>query len=149
MELIQGTDILVKFGEAGSEVITYCSTTCTLSLASETISTSCKTGSATSSWAQNVEGTKSWEVSVDGLYQNETPAGFVELSDLIITGPNTASIVIGMEDVPGTGEPSNYYWTGEAVLTSSSLTAPDGEVATWTATFVGNGELVKTEVAPV
>ncbi len=147
IKTINGTDIVIKFGDAGSEVEVYCSTTCTLNITSATTGASCKSGG---SWTQNIEGTRSWDVSVDGLYQNSDQNGFVDIADLIIddTIPNDVTIVIGMEGVPPAGEPSNFYWTGKAVCTGSSLTAPDGEIATWSATFVGNGPLLKTEVEP-
>lgn len=141
--LINGTDIVVKFGTAAAEVAVYCSTSCTLNITSDTVGASCKDGG---SWTQNLEGTKSWDISVDGLYQTDQAAGFVDISDLIITGPNSTSIIFGMDTVPGAGEDDNYYWTGNAVCTSASLTAPDGEIATWSASFVGNGVLTKTAV---
>lgn len=136
--LINGTDIVVKFGAAGSEVAVYCATTATLNLATATVAASCKDGG---SWAQNLEGTKSWDISVDGLYQVITAAGFVDLADLLITGPNDVTIIFGQDGTTG-----EIYWSGKAVLTACSLTAPDGEIATWSATFTGNGPLAKTIV---
>jgi len=138
--LISGTDIVVKFGVADAEVAVYCSTSCTLNLTADTVAASCKDGG---SWNQNIEGNKSWDISVDGLYQTVTAAGFVDISDLLVTGPNDVSIIFGQDTTAG-----EIYWTGSAVCTSASLTGPDGEIATWSATFVGNGPLTK-EIVPV
>lgn len=142
-EIINGTDIVVKFGTKDSEIAVYCSTTCTLNINAATLGAACKDGG---NWDQNLEGNKSWDVSVDGLYQIETANGFVDISDLLVDDsiPNDVSVVIGKEIVPApaTGEWTGY-WTGQAVCTTTSLTGPDGELATWTAAFTGNGPLIK------
>ena len=134
-DVINGTDIVVKFGTEDSEVAIYCSTSCTLNINAETVGASCKDGG---SWNQTVEGSKSWDVSVDGLYQIDTANGFIELSDLLITGPNEVSLIIGQDTATG-----DISWKGTAILTSTSLTGPDGEIATWSATFTGTGALAK------
>lgn len=138
--LINGTDIVVKFGTEDSEVAVYCSTSCSLNISTSTIPASCKDSD---SWEYNSEGTNSWEVTVDGLYQLDTQNGFVDISDLIIVGPNSASVVIGQDVASG-----DVYWQGMAVCTSATLTAPDGAIATWSATFRGKGPLNKVVVTP-
>ena len=138
--LINGTDIVVKIGVAGAEDAIFCSTSCTLNITAETVGASCKDGG---SWNQTVEGSKSWDIAVDGLYQVDTANGFIELSDLLLIGPNESSIVIGQYTESG-----DISWQGTAILTSTSLTAPDGEISTWSATFTGTGPLVKVIVAP-
>ena len=135
INVINGTEIVVKFGTALSEIALFCSTSCTLNLNADTVSASCKDGG---NWAQSVEGNKSWDVSVDGLYQLDTVNGFVDLADLLIDGPNDVSIVVGQDTLAG-----DISWTGKAVLTSANLTAPDGEIATWSCAFQGNGEIAK------
>ncbi len=133
--IINGTDIVVKFGVEDAEVAVFCSTSCTLNINAETVGASCKDGG---SWNQTVEGSKSWDISVDGLYQIDTQNGFVDMADLLITGPNEVSIVIGQYTETG-----DISWKGVAILTSTSLTAPDGEIATWSSTFTGSGALEK------
>ena len=146
MELINGTDIVVMFKSAGVATSTaiFCSTSCTLNINQDTVSATCKDGG---NWANNLPGNKSWDVSVDGLYQTGDSASFIDLTDLLVsettlTNPvNSCTLVVGQ--IAESGEVS---WTGEAVLTSASLTAPDGEIATWSASFTGNGELLKAVV---
>lgn len=155
IEIINGTSIVVKFVEydetPGNPVQVFCSTSCTLNINGETVAASCKDGG---NWAQNVEGNKSWDISVDGLYQIDTANGFADMADLFTddTKKNDVDILVGQDDTPTVaGDPTTpiggLYWKGRAVLTSCSLSAPDGEIATWTATFAGNGALVK-EVIP-
>lgn len=145
MATIKGTDLVVKIGAEGLEEKLYCSTTCTLNLTQDTVQASCKDGEQ---WAAAVEGQKSWTVSVEGLYDDEPEAGtkgFIDLADLIIDGPNDSTLVFGQE-TPIEGD---TYWSGQAILTSCSLTGPDNEFATWSAEFTGNGALTKTiEPAP-
>ena len=138
-DLINGTDIVVKFGAVGSEVEVFCSSSCTLNIATATVAAACKSGG---NWANNVAGTNSWDVAIDGLYQIVTANGFVDIADLITEGTNDVSILVGQDTTTG-----DVYWHGKAVLTSCSLTSPDGEIATWTATFVGNGVLTKVVTA--
>ena len=152
IEVINGTDIVVKFVGynvvPGDPVKVFCSTTCTLNINAATVAASCKDGGK---WDQNIEGNKSWDIAVDGLYQTDTANGFVDIADLLTDGPNDVDILIGQDDNSNVaGDPTTpvdgYYWKGRAVCTSASLTAPDGEIATWTASFVGNGPIVKTKM---
>ena len=137
MTLITGTDILVKIGVKDSEEKIYCSTNCVLTLNQATISASCKDSEQ---WEQAIEGQKSWSVSVEGLYDQapDEGKGFVDLADLIITGPNSSSVLFGLDTVE-----NDVAWQGDAILESCALTGPDNEFATWTAEFKGNGPLAK------
>lgn len=135
MATVSGSDIVVKFGDAGSEVVVACSTNATLTISQADTGRSCKD----SEWKGTKGGEKSWSVSVDALYQSDDAAdsgGFVDLSDLIITGPNSCTVVIG-----GT-ESGDNIWTGVAVLTECTLNGPDKEDATYSASFMGDGPLV-------
>lgn len=143
-ELINGKDILVLIMDEtdSAPVAIYCSTSCTLNISADTVPVSCKDSG---SWNNTVEGTKSWDVSVDALYQVETEKGFVDISDLLLddTLENKVKLAIGEYKEAG-----DIYWEGDAVLTSASLTANDGEIATWTCTFNGDGPLAKKVYPP-
>ena len=135
MATISGTDLVVKFGTAAAEVKTMCATSCTLNINQANVEASCKDSG---DWYTGVEGQKSWEVTSDNLYDPDAvDGGFIDVSDLIITGPNKCSVVFGQEETGGT------IWTGEAQITAASLTGADNTPATWTCTFMGLGELVK------
>ncbi len=153
IKTVNGTNVLVYIGNTAADVI-FCSTTCTLNINAETTGASCKSGG---SWAQSVEGNKSWDVSIDGLYQHDpdvTGVGFVDLAKMLTddTIPNEVTLVIGEATIPvtpGTPAVGDFYWTGQAILTSASLTAPDGENSTWSCSFTGNGALTtEAYVAP-
>ena len=142
MTLIKGSDLLVKIGTSGGEELIYCSTSCTLNLNQEKRTVTCKTATATSeNWETGIEGTKSWSIDVDGLYAQEldvNTVGFVDLADLIVTGPNKTSVVFGVFGTSG-----DTTWSGEAMLTSASLTGPADAEATWSCTLSGLTALTK------
>lgn len=142
MATVLGTDLIVKFGTAASEVATACATNCTLTIDQAEIDATCKNAEQ---WKYALDGQKSWTVTTDGLYQDDDATGqggFVDLSELIVTGPNTCSVVFG-----GT-ESGDNIWTGEARLTSCTLNGPDNEASTYSATFMGNGPIALTQITP-
>lgn len=141
MATVVGTDLVVKFGDAGSEVKTACATSCTLTIDQAEIDATCKDAGQ---WKSPLDGQKSWTVTTDGLYQDddaEGSGGFVDLSELIVTGPNDCTVVFGGE---ATGD---NIWTGKARITTCTLNGPDNEASTYSATFMGNGPLALSQIA--
>lgn len=139
MAVLNGTDLVVKWGTAGSEVKTACSTSCTLNINQAVTEATCKDNTA--NWSGGVEGIKSWDVSTDGLYDPDATGGFTDLGDIIITGPNEVSLVFGTEEVGG------IIYTGTAIVTACSVTGAVNETSTYSASFTGTGALVKSVVA--
>ena len=136
------TDSTAGTPAAGSEKVVSCSTNGSLSLTQNTTQVSCKdtTGGG---WESAVPTTKSWEVTVDALMLDDDAAaanGLIDLTSLFITGPNDVWIVFG-----GTvsGEET---WHGRALCTGISVNAPDGDSASYSATFLGTGALTHTTV---
>ena len=143
MATMSGKNVIVKWDtpSPGTPAAFACETNATLSMTQNTTTTSCKSVAA-GGWESAVATTKSWEVTCDALYQDDDDAtshDFVALSDLFITGPNDVGIVIG-DATPGN------TWTGKAICTSLSLNAPDGDSASFSATFTGVGALTFTHV---
>jgi len=139
MAVVNGTNLVVKFGTLDSEIAVACSTTCTLTLNQAFTEATCKD----STWLSQVEGKKSWEVTVDALYQEDDgtgTGGFIDLSSLLITGPNTTSLVFEEENNPNLTL-TNNLWKGTARLTTCALTGDDASSATYSATFTGDGPL--------
>jgi hypothetical protein len=67
-------------------------------------------------------------------------SGLIDLTELFITGPNDVWIVFG-----GTAD-GDATWHGRALCTGISVNAPDGDSASYSATFVGVGALTYTAV---
>lgn len=136
MALLNGTDLVVKFGADGSEEKIYCATSCTLNINQELVTASCKDSGQ---WANGIAGQKSWDISTDNLYDPDVVGtGFIDVSDYILSGTNEVSVIFGQED------PGDTIWTGTAVVTSASLTGDDNSPATWSASFTGIGALTRT-----
>lgn len=141
MATVSGKNLVVKFGTA-SEVVVACSTSCTLTLNQAMTEVSCKD----TTWASQIEGIKSWEITVDALYQDTDATdqgGFIDLSALIISGTNLTSVIFEEENNPILTA-TNNIWSGKARLTSCSLNGDDKAAATYSATFAGDGALVFT-----
>ena len=128
----------------GAEAVVSCSTNGTLSVTQNTTTVSCK-DTAAGGWESAVPTTKTWEVTVDALYQSDDAAGksqFVDLMSLFISGNNDVWVVYG-----GT-QSGEHTWYGRAICTSLSHNAPDGDSATYSATFTGKGALTHEAVTP-
>jgi len=137
------TDAWTNAGVSGGGVIA-CSTSCTMTLNQAFTEVTCKDAD---SWVSQIEGQKSWEMTVDALYQEDDIAGakgFVDLSQLIITGPNIAHVAFEEINNPFATVNDNT-WSGMARLSTCSLTGPDNEAATYNATLMGNGPLYFTQ----
>jgi len=140
MALIQGKNLVVKFGTGATSGATmdsvYCSTTCSLTINNEALNATCKDSG---SWQGNIAGIRSWEVTTDGLYNPTASAGgFIDISDLILDDNNVAYVQFGQ-----TGG-SETIWSGATMLTTCSLTGDIEETSSWSASFAGNGALSKT-----
>ena len=120
------------------------STECTLSISANQIDTSNKQSGV---WASALPGQLSWSVSTSALYTSannyssmfekfaaRTPiyVSFGEVTDLgdASTGMNTALLK------------SAGYYTGTAYITSLELNAGNGEVASFSVEFTGEGQLL-------
>jgi len=147
-QVVSGNNLVVKFGEEGSEVIVACSTSCTLTINQATVAASCKDGDG---WAANIPGEKSWEVTVDALYKDDDASGtggFVDLSALIIgADANNANLVFEEINNPVNIANGNQ-WAGAVVMTSCTLNGPANDNSTFSATFSGNGPLSFTPGSP-
>ena len=136
MATLSGKLVVVKWDtpSPGTPAAFACETNATLSMTQNTVTASCKSQAA-GGWESAVATTKTWEVTCDALMQDDdkaTDGEFVDLSELFITGPNDVGVSIG---------DAHNVWTGKAICTSLSLNAPDGDSATYSATFTGVGAL--------
>ena len=137
---INGTELGVYIGGV---LIAY-STSATLNVNHSTRSTSNKEDGG---WETSMEGYRNWDVSCDALYAWLDPAGSAisnkTLSDLFtayITTRASFTITFGSTETTGIG------WTkysGDAWMTSASLSAPNEDTSTFSVSFQGSGELTQ------
>tara|TARA_R100000655_G_C2952558_1_gene187539 strand:+ start:424 stop:867 length:444 start_codon:yes stop_codon:yes gene_type:complete len=138
---INGTDI--KVYDSGTNILVAYAQSGTLNVNHSARDISNKESAG---WAENMEGQRNWDISVDGAYAWTNVGGTALtngaddlLNSYIIT---RASFVIRFGNTDGTT--SNIYYEGTAWLTSFSVTAPTEDTATYSLSFTGSGALTQT-----
>ena len=135
MSVINGTDLIVKTGTSGAEVVIAASTGFTITVNENIIPSTSKDSSK---WEENLDGNRSWSVTCDYLYDPSGTNTFEDLVDLIIAGTNTMSIVAGKVGTAG-----DISWEGDVRIDTTSLSGNDNEASGGSVSFIGNGELTK------
>jgi predicted secreted protein len=138
---LNGTELGVYIG---GTLIAY-STSATLNMNHSTRSTSSKESGG---WEDNMEGMRNWDVSCDALYAWLDPAGSAisnsTLSDMFTAYIATrASFTLTFGSTSTTGIGFTKY-TGDAWMTSASISAPLEDTATFSVSFQGSGALTQT-----
>tara|TARA_R100001244_G_C5113547_1_gene121718 strand:- start:126 stop:572 length:447 start_codon:yes stop_codon:yes gene_type:complete len=138
---LNGTDVAVYIGPT---LVAY-ATNGTLNINHTTRSTSSKESGG---WEESMAGMRSWDASCDALYAWLTPAGGditnTTLSDMFtayIDTRTTFNLTFGSKRISGIGWTK---YTGDAWMTSASITAGNEESATFTVSFQGTGVLTQT-----
>lgn len=140
-------DQLMLFDSTG-KALAY-ATSHTLTLTGNTVDISSKDHGF---WAASEVGSVTWEITTENLYTDDD---YDKLFDMMITAePVTIAFAKasnydknGLTSTGGsveawTADQKNYR-SGKAVITSLTLNANTGENATYSATFTGNGALIK------
>jgi len=141
--IMNGTDLIMMFGETTADQVIVCSTSNSITVNQDVKETTCKTTSATASkWVTKTPGKKSWSMSADGLYVHAPSSGksFEDIVDIILDDKNPIKVFFGK----ATEVAGDVSYTGEAIMTSTTLTADDNADATFSASFEGVGALTKT-----
>ena len=137
---INGTELRVYL--AGT-LVAY-STSASLNINHSTRSTTSKDSGG---WDDSMEGMRNWDVSCDALYAWLTPAGGAignnTLSDIFtayIATRASFELTFGVT----TSDTADTKYVGTAWMTSASLSAPNEDTSTYSASFQGSGVLVQT-----
>jgi TP901-1 family phage major tail protein len=89
-------------------------------------------------WKDVLSGLRDWSVSADGIISLSSDTNAEYLSGLIT---NRTQVNLRMStETSGDG-----YWHGSAYVTSLSISAPMEDKVTFSATFVGDGQLTLTQ----
>jgi predicted secreted protein len=87
-------------------------------------------------WADHINGLKSWSVDFDGLVDYSASYGVEELFDL----RNKNNVTVRWS----TG--SGSFWQGSASIATLSMTADMEAPISYSGTFTGKGQLVRTVI---
>ena len=151
MAKIQGGDLMIFYK---GKSIAY-ATNHTLEISSEMADTSNKDEGG-GRWASSEVKQLSWTITSENLYSvdgkgsnfSDLFTSMVSNEKLSVTFAMKAPSDMGKTEVPNTGWSPNtgeqvgdVWWEGQAYITSLNLNAPNGEYASYTATFTGVGSL--------
>ena len=136
-EIINGSDLMVFVDNKSIALATSHS----LSISAETVDTSNKDVGG-GDWSSSTVKKMSWECSTENLYSKDA---YKQLYDAMVK-KTPVDIVFDLKEgtelqtgwTPATG---GTGYTGKAIITSLEANAPDGDNATFSATFTGVGAL--------
>ncbi len=142
---LNGTDLSVYITpDGGSATLIAYATSATININHAPRSTSNKEDGG---WESAMEGYRTWDISCDALYAYLTPTGGpiggLTLSELYTQMIHTRTKLEVTFGTTGSTTGDTKY-TGSVWLTSASLTAPNEDTATFSASFQGTGALVQT-----
>lgn len=149
--IIEGSDLMIfaQLGSSGTPVSIAFATNSTLSISSESSQISSKDhGSAL--WNTQTISSMSWEMGTENLYSDEVNNGFDALFDAM-TSRKEVTVYFSVKSDTAFSDSTDSWtmtaggYTGKAYITSLQATASNGETATFTATFTGNGALSKAD----
>lgn len=144
MSKIKGGDLML-FVHGNS--IAY-ATSHTLEINADTVKTSNKDEGG-GNWESSEVNMLNWAATSENLYSVDGEGdNFDDLFDLMVAKTPIAAVFSkksqDVEDVPTGGwTPSVPKYSGNVIITSLSLNAPNGEYTTYTANFQGVGKLEK------
>lgn len=149
--IIEGSDLMIfaQIGTGSTPVSLAFATNCTLSISTETTSVTSK-DHGTALWNTSTIKSLSWEATSENLYSDEVNNGYDALFEKMTNREEVTLYFVVKSDTAFSDTTDSWTkgaggYTGKAFVTSLSATATNGETATFSCTFTGNGELKKAE----
>jgi len=143
--LLNGTDLLLKVGSTdANEVVVAFATSCSLELSADEID---QTNKDSGGWKSIIQGTRSWSVSADAMYQNEAEASKKAFTDFFANVNARTKVYIELTIANALGSDNNVYYSGEAYVSSLSVNGGTEDQATWSISLTGTGALSETAAA--
>ena len=147
--IIEGSDLMIfaEIGTGSTPVSLAFATNSTISISSESNQVTSK-DHGTALWNTSTIKSLSWEATSENLYSDEVNNGYEALFEAMtskkeITIYFVAKSDTAFNDTNDTWTKGTGGFTGKAFVTNLSLNASNGDTATFSATFTGNGELKK------
>ncbi len=140
-DLILGDDLFLYL-TSGNSVVAF-ATSCSIQIDGETIDTSNKMSGR---WNSNLAGKNGYTISADALYtQKDGHFSFDKLMELMVASNQAVAWTVGNAVDRDTFalDTTKPYYSGEAFVTSLSLSAGNNEVASCSITLTGSGAIEK------
>ena len=142
--LLNGTDLLLKVGsDATNEVVLAFATSCSLEISTDEID---QTNKDSSGWKSIIQGTRSWSVSADAMYQNEAEASKKSFKDFFSNVNNRSKVFVELTIAGASNADSNVFYSGQAYVSSLSVNGGTEDQSTWSISLTGTGALSETAV---
>jgi len=143
--ILNGTDLGVYITpDGGSATLIAYATSATININHSPRSTSNKEDGG---WESAMEGYRNWDISCDAMYAwldaDGNPIGGLTLSELFTDMIDTRaklSVTFGVT----TSTSGDTKYSGDVWMTSASLSAPNEDSSTFSASFQGTGSLTQT-----
>lgn len=141
-DLILGDDLFLYITDNTTDKVVAFATSCQIQVDGETIDTSNKMSGR---WNSNLAGKNGYTITADALYtQTEGQFSFDSLMEKMIAGGAIKWKVGKSSDTTDfTLDSTSTYYSGEAFVTSLSLSAGNNEVASCSITLTGSGAITK------
>jgi TP901-1 family phage major tail protein len=145
--LVNGTDLIIQVGSDNTNdtAVAY-ATSCSLEISMDEID---QTNKDSEGWKSIIGGTRSWSISSDQLYQNESLAnhkGFTEFWANLGGASERTPVYVQMMRT-GTLTSNNKIYHGSAYVTSLSVNGGTEDQATFSVTLTGTGKLEEADGA--
>ena len=145
--LVNGTDLIIQVGtSSGNDKAVAYATSCSLEVSMDEID---QTNKDSAGWKNIIGGLRSWSISSDQLYQNESKTGekgFTEFWDHLGGSPGRTPVYVQMMRT-GTLTSDNKIYHGSAYVTSLSVNGGTEDQATFSVTLTGSGALTEADGA--
>ena len=142
--LLNGTDLLLKVGSGNAnEVVLAFATSCSLEISTDEID---QTNKDSVGWKSIIQGTRSWSVSADAMYQNEAEASKKAFTDFFANVENRSKVYVELTIAGASNSDANVFYSGEAYVSSLSVNGGTEDQATWSISLTGTGALSETAV---
>lgn len=141
-DLILGDDMFLYITDETSDKVVAFATSCQIQVDGETIDTSNKMSGR---WNSNLAGKNGYTITADALYTQTTGHfSFDDLMEKMIAGGAIGWKVGKATDSTDFAlDTSKPYYSGEAFVTSLSLSAGNNEIASCSITLTGSGAITK------
>tara|TARA_R100001244_G_scaffold52832_2_gene45881 strand:+ start:3414 stop:3860 length:447 start_codon:yes stop_codon:yes gene_type:complete len=140
--LLNGTDLLLKVGStAANEVVIAFATSCSLEISADEID---QTNKDSGGWKSIIQGTRSWSVSADAMYQNEAASSKKAFTDFFANVDAREKVFVELTIAGSDNSDANVYYHGEAYVSSLSVNGGTEDQSTWSISLTGTGALEET-----
>ena len=137
---LNGTDIKIMDASDNTLVAYAQSGTLNVNMSTRDIS-----NKECSGWAENMEGQRNWDISVDGAYAwtDVSPSALTNGADDVLNSYIITRAQVTVQFGTDSTSTGDTFYEGTAWLTAFSVSAPTEDTATYSISITGSGALAQ------